>query len=163
VAEYAAGLYRSPPPADGGPRPGLPYLRQLIPKEAAEEELRRLSVVRSSIPFLCTVSAKTLSTASRTASTPGPRAQPYKGELVALWMRVDPRLSDLATLAVAKLLPGAGVDAVRDAVDSVFAETVHKEGMDDLTPDSRLAPLVLRLVLRKTSSVRLPHRLRFVN
>jgi len=40
VEEYAAGLYRTPPPADGGPRPGLTYLRTLLPTATAAEAVR---------------------------------------------------------------------------------------------------------------------------
>ena len=39
VEEYAAGLYRTPPPADGGPRPGLAYLRTLLPPATTVEEV----------------------------------------------------------------------------------------------------------------------------
>jgi hypothetical protein len=41
VVEYATGVYETPPPADGGPRPGLAFLRDLLSAVKEEERARK--------------------------------------------------------------------------------------------------------------------------
>jgi hypothetical protein len=40
VVEWATGLYRTPPPADGGPRPGLSFLRGILGEVTAVQQKR---------------------------------------------------------------------------------------------------------------------------
>jgi hypothetical protein len=47
VVEYATGVYETPPPADGGPRPGLAFLRKLLSTEAEEERAHKRAALNA--------------------------------------------------------------------------------------------------------------------